>query len=271
MASSPPVSPWPVPPKGHVRVATWNVERIAAKSWKRRPRILEHMAAVGADVWILTETRASLSPGPGLHGLHAPPHPSRRPDPDERWVSVWSRWPMEPTAVEASPRGTVAAVVRVPAGPLLVYGTVIPWGNEPDADGRVGMWREHERELERQGIEWRELRRLHPGVPLIVAGDFNQDRDGSGWYWTRRVRALLSEELDRAGLAVATADDMVAAGQLETHLVDHVAADAGVVRRGAHVRGWPPRSPDGVRLSDHPGVAADLAVWHAADEDGAVA
>jgi hypothetical protein len=43
------------------------------------------MDEVAADIWVLTETRASVSPGEGFQAVHCPPHPTRREDPDERW------------------------------------------------------------------------------------------------------------------------------------------------------------------------------------------
>lgn len=67
-----------------VRIATWNLERPSPRSWKRLPRQRNRMSRVDADVWVLTETRASIAPADGYHGVHAPPHPLRRSDTDER-------------------------------------------------------------------------------------------------------------------------------------------------------------------------------------------
>ncbi len=135
--------------------------------------------------------------------------------------------------------------------------TVLPWANEPGADGIVHMWGEHLLAIERQGREWCSLRARYPDAPLIVAGDFNQDRDGSGWYGSRQVRARLTEQLDAAGLTVVTALDVVAHGLLrEHHLIDHIAISAGLAA-GARVLCWESRD-DAVRLSDHPTVAVDF-------------
>ena len=204
-----------------MRIATWNLERPSRTGWKIPPRQRARMAAIDADVWVLTETRASVAPSDDHHGLHTPPHPTRRADTDERWTSSWSRWPLEATAVPADPRGTVSAVVHAPAGPVVVYGTVIPWANDKGEDGTARMWEVHHREIERQGREWRQ----HPAAPLVVAGDFNQSRDSSGWYGTRQGRALLTDTMHAAGLECLTEADMVAVGELASaHLVDHVSA-----------------------------------------------
>jgi endonuclease/exonuclease/phosphatase family metal-dependent hydrolase len=218
------------------------------------------MAAVGADVWVLTETRDSIAPSTDLYGISTPPHPERRPDPDERWVSIWSRWPLSPTGIEPDPSGSVSALVERPGGPFIVYGTVLPWANEKGADGRARMWEVHYLEIERQGREWLGLRERFPGVPIVVAGDFNQDRDGSGWYGTTRGRELLSDALDRASLVCLTSKDVVAAGLLrETHLVDHIAICRDWSSRlTSELSCWERIDDDGVRLSDHPTVAVDL-------------
>jgi endonuclease/exonuclease/phosphatase family metal-dependent hydrolase len=218
------------------------------------------MAAIAADVWVLTETRASIAPESGMYGVSTPPHPERRPDPDERWVSIWSRWPLHATGIDPDPSGSVSALVERPEGPLLIYGTVLPWANERGEDGRARMWEVHHREIERQGEEWRELRRRYPDVPLIVAGDFNQDRDGSGWYGTSKGRRLLTDALGRASLDCVTAVDVVSEGLLrDTHLVDHIAVCRDWRRQhDVDLACWERTDDDGTRLSDHPTVAVDL-------------
>jgi hypothetical protein len=194
------------------------------------------MAAIAADVWVLTETRASIAPESGMYGVSTPPHPERRPDPDERWVSIWSRWPLRATGIDPDPSGSVSALVERPDGPLLIYGTVLPWANERGEDGRARMWEVHHREIERQGEEWRELRRRFPGVPLIVAGDFNQDRDGSGWYGTSKGRRLLTDALGRASLVCVTAVDVVAEGRVvDVEQLRALEVTVGELLRGAHV------------------------------------
>lgn len=101
---------------------------------------------------------------------------------------------------------------------------------------------------------------MYPSMPLIVAGDFNQDRDGSGWYGTRRVRGLLTGALETAALTCVTDEDVVAAGKLvQSHVVDHIAISNGWVDQFAvGVCCWEKADDDGTRLSDHPAVAIDL-------------
>lgn len=244
-----------------LRVATWNLERPSARSWKKAPAQREQMHAIDADVWALTETRVGLEPADGYRGLDCPPHPARRPL-DETWTAVWTRWRIEPTDLPATPRGSLPALVDTPIGRLVMYGTVLPWHSEPgdEPDRKAKNWEVHAAEVQRQGDEWRRLRELYPDSPLIVAGDFNQDRDGSGWYGTRRVRDLLTEALDGAGLVCVTALDAVAAGLLQNHhLIDHICVSADLLDRfEPTVHCWEPVSDAGVRMSDHPAVAIDL-------------
>ena len=51
--------------KATLRIANWNLQR-AFPVTRRVPAIREHMASISADLWILTETHESISPGDGF-------------------------------------------------------------------------------------------------------------------------------------------------------------------------------------------------------------
>jgi endonuclease/exonuclease/phosphatase family metal-dependent hydrolase len=219
------------------------------------------MAAVDADIWVLTETILDHAPTTDhRYAVFSPAYPERRAEP-ERWVGIWSRWPIE--LIETPPahrRGSVAAIVTGPGGPIVVYGTVLAWANEPQFDdgSAAKMWEAHRAEIDRQGSEWVQLRSSFPGCPLVVAGDFNQDRDGSGWYGTSAVRSKLTDALSAADLACVTAMDAVSTGLLASqHLVDHICVSSKLAPH-AKVRCWEAVDETGQRLSDHPAVAIDL-------------
>ncbi len=242
-----------------LRIATWNVER-PRDGWKIRPAQHRRMDQVDADVWILTETRTSFSPGPGYHGLHTPPHPQRDVlTGDERYVGIWSRWPLTPVEeIFPDGRGAITARCETPLGPLLIQGVVLPWANDRGSDGTATMWQEHARAIERRAADWQELRRHHPRVPLVVAGDLNQSRDGSSWYGTRAVRDALTAALEAGELRELTAQDVVTTGHLQCHhLVDHVCVSRWL-EVDAELRCWEQVDDRGIRLSDHPTVAVDL-------------
>ncbi len=244
-----------------VRIATWNVERVKPRGWKIAPAQRRRMAEVDADIWILTETHVDHGPGDGYSSIHTPPIPDRRPA-DERWVAIWSRYPIAPI-VETRPRarGTLATLIETPIGELVVYGCVIAWANEPTlADGtKAGMWQAHTETIEQIDNDLAQIRDRLPRIPIVLAGDFNQDRDGSGWYGTHSVRQQLTTVLDRHDLACPTALDVVASGLLRSHhLVDHICITSALANR-AEVRCWENTDATGTRLSDHPTVALDIA------------
>ncbi len=177
-------------------------------------------------------------------------------------AAIWSRWPIE-LIEDPVPhrRGTVAGLVHAPFGTVLVYAAVIPWANDPNLDdGRPARkWEAHLAGIERLGAEWRCLRHRFPNVPMVVAGDLNQDRDGSGWYGTKAAREQLGVALAQAGLTCLTEMDVVADGLLETdHLVDHICATDDLSQIG-DVRCWEKIDDLGQLLSDHPTVALTLA------------
>lgn len=221
------------------------------------------MAEVGADIWVLTECFTNRSPGEGFSGVFSPPHPDRRPDPEERWASVWSRYPLR-RMDDPAPyrRGSLAAWVETPSGPLIVYGCVIAYAHEPTHDdGRSAKaWEVHALEVDRQRAEWLRLREVHPNVPLVVAGDFNQGRSGRRWsYGTNATRQAVSEGLGAAGMTCLTEVDLVEAGVIsEPSHVEHICATTDL-RLVGPVHAWRRTDEEGRPLSDHPTIAVDLA------------
>jgi endonuclease/exonuclease/phosphatase family metal-dependent hydrolase len=241
-------------------VATWNLERPAARSWKKLPAILGRLATVSADCWVLTETRASITPGKDYFGIHSPAHAARRKDTDERWVSVWSRWPNRSIPVRES-FWSATALVDAELGQMIVHGVVLPYRNEQNTGGgRSLVWAEFHKELILQAEDWAALRREYPGIPLVVTGDFNQNLDGAQWYGTPETRRLFRLALDGAGLQCLTEEDAVKSGRLKRHhLVDHICVSTEF-SGGPEFACWEPEGVDGNRLSDHPGVVARLSV-----------
>ena len=121
------------------------------------------------------------------------------------------------------------------------------------------MWRTHAETIAQIDRDLEVIRDQYPSLPNIIGGDFNQDRDGSGWYGTNAVRKRLTGVLDRHGLACVTGFDVVTAGLLDSHhLVDHICVPAPLAET-VNVSCWEITDEEGVRLSDHPTVAIDLA------------
>ncbi len=184
---------------------------------------------------------------------------SRKPQPGESCATIWSRWPILRRIVTADPTEAVCVEIAHPAGPLLVYGSIIAWGGYKGTDGTSQRWEEHYRYIEWHGRDWLRLRREFPSHPLITGGDYNQNRDGTRWYGTSKGRDLLSKALIEAGLRCVTEVDFVAAGKLEKrHTVDHLCMDEAMAARVENVGAWERTRPDGLLLSDHSGVMVDL-------------
>jgi endonuclease/exonuclease/phosphatase family metal-dependent hydrolase len=242
---------------GILTIATWNLERPSSGHSVRARRIQSTIEAVGADVWVLTETRATFAPSPNYFSAHSQPHADRRPDSDERWASIWSRWP---TTSLWEDSWSVTARVESPSGELLVHGVVLPYMNEPGPGGLpVRGWSRFTEELGHQRNQWLRVRAQYPAIPFVVAGDLNQSLDGSRWYGSHKTRRALHEAINAAGLKCFTLEDVVASGTLRSnHLVDHICATDGVIVAGG-IKCWEPRTIDGLRMSDHPGVALHLA------------
>jgi hypothetical protein len=200
------------------RVATWNLERRSSRAWSRAPFQQERMTLVDADIWGLTETFVDRAPDDDFDAVFSPPHPDRRPNPDERWTAIWSRWPIAPLEDPAPHRrGSLAAMISTPMGSLVVYGTVIAYHLELfHDDGRpAGAWEVHLAEIERQAQEWHRIRELHPDIPIVVAGDFNQARSGRRWsYGTDAARQAVTDGLARAGMRCLTEEDLVETGAI---------------------------------------------------------
>jgi hypothetical protein len=237
-------------------VATWNLERPPVRSTKLSA-ILSRIDTVAADVWVLTESRTSLKPVDGYQGINSPAHSPRLNDP-ERWVSIWSRWPIRSASIRQS-FWSATALVDTEFGRVVVHGVVLPYRNEKNPDGgRLRIWDEFSKELMLQGDDWAALRREYPGVPLVLAGDFNQNLDRQRWYGNADTRRALGVALKGADLSCLTAADMVESGKLkQNHLVDHICVSADL-RGNVEVDCWEPVNGDGVRMSDHPGVVARL-------------
>lgn len=155
---------------------------------------------------------------------------------------------------------TVAAVVEGPRGPLLVYGTVMPWGSDPGPDlaNPARGWTEQDRVLRLQVAEWQDLQRRYPEVALVVAGDLNMNLGGKHYYGTARGRATLQAGLDRAGLACATEWERVPEGTLRHPPIDHVLVPEAWIAGSRVVSAWEGTTPDGVRLSDHSGLVISV-------------
>jgi endonuclease/exonuclease/phosphatase family metal-dependent hydrolase len=243
-----------------IRIATWNVQRLKLSEVKRRDHLLMAIQAMQADIWILTETHASLSPGLGFTSATTeesdPIH-----EPGETWVTIWSRFPIEPIARTSDPsRACAARIVPNGSRPLVGYGTVLPWIGStwqgiPSANGAA-----FSAALNAQLSDWVSLQREHPDCDFVLAGDFNQDMSTSHYYGSRRNREALEGAITTAKLRCLTAAglDPVLKHAPSHASIDHICASAGLVSVSSPVS-WPISNNPQKGLSDHFGVLVELA------------
>jgi Endonuclease/Exonuclease/phosphatase family len=249
-----------------VRIATWNVERPAARSPKNRRRI-DLLRSLDADVLILTETHVAINLGPEYACAATTPSP-RKPRPGESVATIWwrnSHCEFVREIETADSRESVCIELGSPLGATVVYGSIIPYHGYRGPAWQSPVWHEHRKAIEWQGRDWVGLRQARPEHVFIAAGDYNQTRDGVGRYGTASVRQALSAALRAAGLACVTEEDFVATGKLsQRHSVDHICLDTATAARVRTVGAWEAEQ-SGKRLSDHNGVWVDLGTGHASD------
>jgi hypothetical protein len=238
-----------------IRVGTWNVRSANADNNAERLALL---LAKECDVLVLTETNDELALPNPYKPLISKVRPGARQG--GRWVTIWSKRPG--TILQTlDPVRTTAAELE---GGIVIFGTVLPWNDEPgpdtDPDETPSDWDEFKRVTHEQGKEWQKLRKDHPDKLLIVAGDLNQSLGAPNWYGTSASRESLRDCFKAAGLTCLTDGDHLPEGRLQYPPIDHVcaAAPAGAVVRGADWAAWEGETPEGIRLSDHPGVAVTV-------------
>ena len=236
-----------------VRIGTWNV---AYASLANNARRLALLSAASADIWILTETRDEFDLGPEHTPVSSQPRYGTVGTP--RWVTIWSRFPMTEAVPVRDCSRTVAALYATPLGPLLVYGTVLPWHSDRDA-GDAANWVKHHHVISEQGAEWADLRERHHDAALCIAGDLNMNFGGPHYYGTAKGRTLLRAALTNAGLICVTGTDRIPAPWLGHAPIEHICLSAPQAARTRVVAAWEGADANGVRLSDHSGLVVEIA------------
>jgi endonuclease/exonuclease/phosphatase family metal-dependent hydrolase len=243
---------------------TLNVQHDAGDP-RRIPLLGDQLRRLAPDLVALQEVREAqlveLLAGTGLeHTTHQAD--VLRPPPENTathgGTAIATRWPH--TVLETLERRhagthwwTLAAAVHLPAGELLFVAPTTPW--RPDAE-----WAR-----ERQAREVTEIEARHrASLPTVVAGDLNAAPDSPS------IRHLSSRLTDAWAVAGAghtwTVDNPVAAEEIDRLLgdpshrrrIDYVLTGPAARVRSVTLVGA--RPVDGVWLSDHFGVLADVDV-----------
>jgi hypothetical protein len=185
-----------------IKVATWNLDQLHFIG-ARALRQLEHIRAISADVWVLTETHDNFAPGPDYHCIARSNAAPDLPNGGARWVAIWSRLPATVEHLTADLERTAA--IRLTVGSAVFVGTVLPWLRDTRQHPLNGSAAFRER-LTEQTADWARLREEHDGR-VCVAGDFNQDLIPTGHYYHSAIsRQALRTALGTCGLDCLTGE-----------------------------------------------------------------
>lgn len=238
-------------------IANWNLDH-GTELW-RQAAIRSKLTDIKADVFILTETRESISPGEGFT-CAARSFPSNDLKEGESWVEIWSRLPvLTPDLPTIDSEFTAAATLVLPDQThLVVFGTVLPWRGSKWKSRQSAGALAFEAAL---GVQQRDWQTLAQSNALCVAGDFNQDLSDKPYYWSRRAKLLLQASLDEHGLLALTGDPTDPVRKLTNGAeacIDHICLSQDIAGRQVGTsHAWSP-VVDGCVLSDHHGVWIEL-------------
>jgi exonuclease III len=242
-----------------IRIATWNLDH-ASNGSRPVEEQLKVIYRYNPDLVVLTETcdRVDLA-DKGYVCRVSSPNKYRK-----NYSAIWSKWPIVEEVATCDPVLTTSVRVQCPLGDLIIVGTILTWHGYKGQDGKSKKWDEHDKEILKQGEDWERIQRAHKGIPMIVAGDFNQARDGEGTYHSKDGIRLLNEQLERCGLISLTDENFFLNRKLKIDPrtgrhrsnIDHVCVSKDRFQTLA-VGAWDHFSDD-VELSDHNGVFADL-------------
>ena len=234
-----------------LRVVTWNVEWVTPSSW-RTAEVLSRIDRHAPEVVCLTETHAGLL-SPNGQTICSRTDYGYTIKEDRRKVMLWSREPWEQVddvGIDSMPPGRfVSGVTQTSLGALTVVGVCIPWfGSRTEPRRKLERkmhWEDHEQYL--AGLT--EVLAGAPAKRLVVTGDFNQII-GPG----SRARPELQLALQRAfpsSMTVATP----ALSFQGRRSIDHIASSDDLAVESLGVIS---NIHDGLKLSDHFGVVAEL-------------
>lgn len=252
-----------------MRIATWNVNGLRAAA---RKGFTESFTAIGADILLLQEVRATVEqvpPGILPDGWHAAWRPGAKLG--HAGVAVWSRWPIEVLDHGADAPSAEGRLLLASTGGVRVCSMYLPSGSaSPASQANKEAWMAAAR-------PWMDRVVASP-EPVLVAGDLNiahTDHDVHSYKRAGILSGFLPHE--RAWFA-----DMLAAGWTDCvrhhhgpgpgpwswwsmrgrardedrgWRIDYVLANPAAAARleGAHID-----RPAGIRCSDHAPVIVRL-------------
>lgn len=204
-------------------VANWNLERPFPSSEKSKT-LEEFFDSNSADIWFLTETHEQILPDKDFYSIFSE-NPDRKSQEGERWVGVWSRWEIEPLSelVTDKSRCTAGLINDSEFGPIVIYGVVLPWNSDPRIKGSTSF-KVFDDAILNVEADLVKISELHPKVPIILAGDFNQSLASKHYYGSNAKRERLEKFLAHMGLVVLTSgsNDPVFRDSYPNACIDHI-------------------------------------------------
>jgi endonuclease/exonuclease/phosphatase family metal-dependent hydrolase len=238
--------------RDELTVATWNVEYgLGSRKNTAREQIFSQHPA---DVWILTETHDSLRPIGDFESFSTGQRTGGgQLSSGSRWVTIWASTSLSPKKLETSNNSrTAACVVQTDIGPLTIFGTVLPWYGDSETVSFVD-------ELVRQAHDWNRLAGEQQSA-LCVAGDFNVNVGGPHYYGSKENKIALTTTLSNSGLCLLTEYPQAQQADIDFGLIDHIAISKGFAKRHEKPIVWGRRDDNGLKLSDHCGVAVTFSL-----------
>jgi Endonuclease/Exonuclease/phosphatase family len=241
-----------MPPSTRFRIATWNLERPKQNGWTKNHRRLNKIYEIDADVWVLTETSQAIALESDYETAKSCAYGN-----GENLSTIWSRCRMLRTLPTFDPDWAVCAEVDSPFGAMIIYGTVITYANDRGASGTAKRWEEHRRSIQQHHEDWLRIQKQYPNHLMCVAGDFNQSRDGSGWYEEKQSVDMLSAALQDLSLICVTEQNFQVTG-LSRSTIDHICLSERLIPYKEAVGVWEGTTQENGKMSDHNGVFVDL-------------
>lgn len=240
-----------------IRIATWNLERPSQNGWRKNQRRLDKIDEINADLWILTETNSAIAlKEQGYTAIESLPIQGYHKA-GEHLSTIWSRWQVNRCLDTFDVTVAVCAEVDSPFGAMIVYGTVITYANDKGLSGTSKRWEEHRKSIDQHYQDWKRIKQQYPHHLLCIAGDFNQSRDGSGWYEDQESVKMLTSALQSLEITCVTEKDMRTQG-LSKALVDHICLSDALSSSVVGVGAWEGTTAEREKMSDHNGIFVEL-------------
>lgn len=245
-----------------MRIATWNLDH-AYNSTRPIQHQLGKILDISPDIIVLTETAENIDLSAFSYSVAYPAHKNGY---QKYCAAIWSKWPIKNIVHTTETMLAICADITTPFGNLAVYGTIIPYHGYKGEDGKSGLWEEHYKAITKQSQDWKNIISRYPDHSLIIAGDFNQTRDGStNTYGTQQGRQLLSQVFEHLRIQCLTEENFGNTGKLQPdpkkqkprNNIDHICVKSRTLSV-SYVGAWDHFTDDSLYLSDHNGVYVDF-------------